>query len=174
MSRMDDTQNSRAEALSPLYYTRSSARGSAYHRLLTPPRLSVEVRLSLTQELERLRSMAYLHAPGDGWHYLPARAEYVYNGSYWFGTLPSSEGPILANVADLCHALGIRYATLYRAAYPDEDRSAPRITNAERALRTRAATVKDARMVLADLDDVNYHALAGVLADAIRAHHIPI
>jgi len=173
MSRMNDAPNSRAAALSPVYYTLSGARGSAYRRLLTPPRLSVELRLSLTQEIERLRSLAHLHAPGDGWHYLPARAEYVYNGSSWFATLASSEGPILANVADLCRALGMRYATLYRAAYPEE-KSTPTITNAERALRTRAATLRDARKVLADLEDVNYHALAGALAEVIRAHHIPI
>lgn len=47
------------------------------------------------------------------------------------------------------------------------------VTAEDRAMRTRAATIKDARKVLADLTSVNYHSLRGALEDALRDHHIP-
>jgi len=163
-----------ADALPPRYYTRiEGAASGAYRELLEPPTLDTTTRLSLVRQIEAQRAMAHLHAPGDGWHYLPSRAEYVYNGSYWFATLATSEGPILANVLDLCRELGISYTALYRSAYPDEGRSVPKVSKGDRAMRTRPATIKDARKVLADLESVNYHSLRGALHDALRDRHIP-
>ena len=148
--------------------------GGPYRELRVAPHLSSSVRLSLTREIEAKRATAYLHSPGDGWHYLPARPVYVHNGSYWFATLATSEGPILANVADLCAELGVRLEVLYRKAYPDEDRTVPEITDEDRAMRTRGASLRDAAKVLADLESLNYHSLRGALHDALRDHHIPI
>jgi hypothetical protein len=175
MSRRDSGRRATpVDTLPPRYYTRiDGADGGGYRELLTPPTLTPPVRLSLVKQIEALRSMTHLHAPGDGWHYLPSRAEYLYNGSYWFASLATSEGPILANVLDLCRELGISFAKLYRSAYPDEGPTAPKITKADRAMRSRPVTIKDARKVLADLESVNYHALRGVLADALKARGIP-
>jgi hypothetical protein len=175
MSRLhSDWRETPVDALPPRYYTRiEGAATGAYRELLEPPALDEITRLSLVRQIEGFRAMAHLHAPGDGWHYLPSRAEYVYNGSYWFGTLATSEGPVLANVLDLCRELGISYAALYRSAYPDEGRSVPKIAREDRDMRTRSATLKDARKLLADLESVNYHSLRGALEDALRKRHIP-
>lgn len=161
------------EYLPPRYFKRiSGAVGGAFRELVTPPKLAPSLRLSLTRDIEGKRAMAHLHAPGDGWHYLPTRAEYVHNGSYWFATLGTSEGPILANVADLCEELGVAFDALYRKAYP-EDHSVPAVTEEDRAMRSRAATIRDAAKVLEDLEHVNYHALYGVLHDALNSRGIP-
>jgi hypothetical protein len=161
------------EYLPPRYFTLiADAAGGAYRELVTPPTLASNIRLSLTREVERLRAMAHLHTPGDGWHYLPTRAEYMYNGSYWFATLATSEGPILANVADLCVELGIGFDTLYRTAYPDEW-SVPQVSEDDRAMRSQPATIRDASKVLHDLEDVNYHSLYGALRAALQARGIP-
>lgn len=137
----------------------------------SPPKLSRTVRLSLAREVEAKRAIARLHQPGDGWHYLPTRAEYIHNGSYWFATLGTSEGPVLANVVDLCTALGIEFAILYRTAYP-EDGSVPEVTHEDRAMRAREATLSDAALVLQDLTAVNYHPLQRALGAALRARGI--
>ena len=161
------------EYLPPRYFKRiARAANGAYRELLDAPKLSPTVRLSLTRDVEAKRAMAHLHAPGDGWHYLPTRADYLHNGSYWFATLGTSEGPILANVVDVCEELGIAFETLYRRAYP-EDRVVPEITEEDRAMRTRSASIRDAAKVLADLEDVNYHALYSALADELRKRGIP-
>ncbi|MEO8379406.1 MAG: hypothetical protein ABI779_07060 [Acidobacteriota bacterium] len=161
------------EYLPPRYFKRiSGAAGGAFRELVTPPTLAPSLRLSLTRDIEGKRAMAHLHSPGDGWHYLPTRAEYVHNGSYWFSTLGTSEGPILANVADLCDEIGAAFDALYRTAYP-EDRSVPEVSAEDRAMRSRPATIRDASKVLHDLEDVNYHALYGALHDALRARGIP-
>jgi hypothetical protein len=175
MSRpQSDWRETPADALPPRYYTRiEGAASGAYRELLEPPRLDPSTRLSLVRQIERFRAMAHLHAPGDGWHYLPSRAEYAYNGSYWFASLATSEGPILANVVDLCRELGISFAALYRSAYPAEGRSVPKVRKENRAMRTRPATLKDAHKVLADLESVNYHSLRGALQDALGERHIP-
>lgn len=161
------------EYLPPRYFTRiAGAANGAYRELLDAPQLAASLRLSLRREIEAKRAMARLHTPGDGWHYLPTRAEYVHNGSYWFATLGTSEGPILANVADLCDELGVAFEDLYRAAYPD-DRAVPEVTDDDRAMRTRPATIRDAPRVLEDLEDVNYHALYGALAKVLRDRGLP-
>jgi hypothetical protein len=161
------------EYLPPRYFKRiSGAADGAYRELLTPPTLAPAIRLSLTRAMEGMRAMAHLHAPGDGWHYLPTRSEYLHNGSYWFATLGTSEGPILANVADLCDELGIAFDALYRTAYP-EDRSVPQVSEEDRAMRSQPATIRDASKALHDLEDVNYHSLHGVLREALQARGIP-
>lgn len=162
------------EYLPPRYFTQiAGAANGAFRELLRAPTLAPSLRLSLTREIEEKRAIAHLHAPGDGWHYLPTRAEYVDNGSYWFATLGTSEGPILANVADLCEELGGTFEGLYRTAYP-ADRAVPEISDEDRALRTRPATLRDAAKVLADLEAVNYHPLYGALANLLRERGIPI
>lgn len=111
--------------LPPRYFKRiRGAANGAYRELLSPPKLTRTVRLSLAREVEEKRAMTRLHEPGDGWHYLPTRAEYMHNGSYWFATLGTSEGPIVANVVDLCTALGIDFTDLYRSAYPGRQQRA--------------------------------------------------
>lgn len=160
--------------LPPRYFMRiRGAAAGAFRELPHPPKLGLPLRLSLSREVEEKSAVAHLHAPGDGWHYLPARADYMHNGDYWFATLPTSEGPVLANVADLCRELGISFETLYRTAYPTDSGAAPAITSEDRAMRTRPASLKDAPKVLADLEAVNYHSLRGALADALRDHHLP-
>ena len=161
------------ESLPPRYFTKIAGTAGAFRELLRPPKLSPPLRLALSRDVEGKSAVAHLHAPGDGWHYLPARAEYVHNGDYWFATLPTPEGPILANVADLCRQLGISFEELYRTAYPTEGGAPPTVTSEDRAMRTRPARLTDARKVLADLEAVNYHSLHRALADALRAHHIP-
>lgn len=169
-----DWRETPADALPPRYYTRiQGAASGAYRELPEPPTLDTSTRLSLVRQIEGFRAMAQPHAPGDGRHYLPSRAEYAYNGSYWFASLAMSEGPVLANVVDLCRELRISYAALYRSAYPKEGRSVPKVGKEDRAMRTRRATLKDARKVLADLESVNYHSLRGALEDALRKRHIP-
>jgi hypothetical protein len=65
--------------LAPRYFKRiRGAANGAYRELLSPPKLT---RLSLARGVEEKRAMAH-HAPGDGWRYLPTRAEYIHNGSY--------------------------------------------------------------------------------------------
>jgi hypothetical protein len=161
------------EYLPPRYFVRiPGAADGAYRELLTPPQIAADLRLSLTREIEGMRAMAHLHAPGDGWHYLPTRAECMHNGSFWFATLGTSEGPILANVADLCDELGIAFDALYRTAYP-EDRSVPQVSEEDRAMRSQPASSRDASKVLHDLEDVNYHSLYGVLREALQARGIP-
>jgi hypothetical protein len=161
------------EYLPPRYFTHiAGAANGAYREVLHAPTLSPSVRLSLAREVEAIRAMAHLHSPGDGWHYLPTRADYIHNGSSWFATLGTSEGPILANVMDLCHELGITFEALYRRAYP-EDRLPPTITDEDRAMRSRPASIRDAAKVLTDLQDVNYHALYGALADVLHDRGIP-
>lgn len=161
------------EYLPPRYFKRiAGAADGAYRELLDAPKLSPNIRLALTREIEAKRAIARLHSPGDGWHYLPTRADYLHNGSYWFATLGTSEGPILANVDDLCAELGISFETLYRTAYPEEH-TVPEITAEDRAMRMRSASIQDAAKVLADLEDVNYHALYGALAEALRERGIP-
>lgn len=168
------TPDTPREYLPPRYYTRiEGAASGAYRELLEPPALDTNTRLSLVRQVEGLRAIAHLHAPGDGWHYLPSRAEYIYNGARWSGTLATSEGPVLANVLDLCRELEISYVTLYRAAYPGEGSSVPKVSKDDHDMRTRPATLKDARSVLADLESVNYHPLRGALEAELRKRHIP-
>ena len=114
------------------------------------------------------RKYVHAHRPGDGWHFLPGSPAIMYNGSYWFGTYPTSEGAILAQVADICQTTGVSFDGIYRTAYGDQGEETPEITAAERAACERPATTQDIRAVLADLEDVNYHSLYATFEEAMR------
>ena len=92
--------------------------------------------LSIVRWLLDTWKQVHAHKPGDGWHFLPGPPEISYNGAYWFGTYPTSEGAILAQVVDICQATGVastastvrRIATRVRKRRRSPLRSAPDVS----------------------------------------------
>ena len=128
----------------------------------TKSRPSSEAMKELRADAKQTRSITHQHAPGNGWHYVPGKVDYFFNGQYWFCQRSTSEGAILAHVLDLCNLYGLNFDALQREAYPNE---APQAVNAADLLAcTRPATKDDTCAVLESLEDVNYHGLAGLLS----------
>src|SRR5687767_5087040 len=134
----------------------------------TKQRPSAERSAQLRHDLERHQEqgLVHQHAPGEGWHFLPGAAIIAFSGTYWFATRPSSEGSILAHVADICKEAGLDFEALWNEAYPQV--AVPRVTAEDRKQCTRQATLQDLPLVLSDLVDINYHQLYKAVDKALR------
>jgi len=124
------------------------------------------------EEMNSLRKTAKTkrgkkHKPGDGWHYVPGRAEFWFNSHNWFVSKKDSAGAILSHAQQVCAAYGLDLRNLYKAAYPDEEEV--EITPKDIADCSRPANKYDLEEVLNDLESINYHSLLTRMRDAIEA-----